>query len=1067
MALEQEKLEKGSSNSTTHSGFDPIRNMHFVPKFEEVDVDKYFSHFEKIAISLNWPKESWSLMLQSAFIGKAREIYVTLSVDQCRDYDFLKQSILKAYELVPEAYRQKFRSARKQSDQTHVEFARVKEQMFDRWLCSKDVKQDFTQLRQLVLIEEFKRCVHADIKTHLDERDVNTLQDAATSADDYALTHKLSSNNSGSNKFGQNNKGHRPNQNRTSQNEGSTREGNAQSGPSNQGNKGPSSGNKVPSNKSGDDLRSTLKCNYCKKIGHLKTSCWKLLGKEMTEKQESSPTGCAVSMRHKVSSQTIKQKVVESEKIREDFEPFVLEGSVSLNSDQVDPVPIKIMRDTCCSQSMIVEGTLPFNEITATGENVLIQGIGMEVISVPLHKMNLTSELVSGTVTVGVRPELPVKGVSMLLGNDLAGGKVLPEPIVTRKPHTLIDSDDNYDITFPACAVTRSMTRKAMLESSSAGGDQVPNFDLEDSFMTKLDVLGHLPSSGEKNSPTNSVSEHEQSGDNNNDPLSHSRLVIEQENDPELKDLGQRVLTPQECEEVPVCFYKQNGVLMRKFRPPDAQANDEWKVVHQIVVPKVYHNQVISIAHESPMAGHLGIRKTHDKILSHFWWPTLRKDVSEFCRSCHTCQVVGKPNQKIPTAPLKPIPAFDEPFSRVIIDCVGPLPKTKSGNQYLLTIMCASTRFPEAIPLRNIKAQTIVKALTKFFTLVGLPKSIQSDQGSNFTSGLFQQVMYELGIEQYTSSAYHPESQGALERFHQTLKNMIRAYTLEFEKDWDEGVHLLLFAAREAVQESLGFSPFELVFGRTVRGPLKLLKEKWLNDEDDTNLLDYVSKFKCRLTRANEIARQNLKEAQTRMKKWYDKSSKDREFKPGDKVLVLFPIPGHPLQARYHGPYVVESKVGEVDYIVKTPDRRKSRQLCHINMLKKYIERSDNVTTQPVCSIGPIQEGNHNDEVDQVVNSDGKQHEYPVKLQNSDVLANLDDKLSHLPEDEKCELKQIIHEWEDIFPDVPSRTNVAFHDIDICKCASIIGHSCRFSSLSVEHNSRKRVNICERITRLN
>ena len=194
---------------------------------------------------------------------------------------------------------------------------------------------------------------------------------------------------------------------------------------------------------------------------------------------------------------------------------------------------------------------------------------------------------------------------------------------------------------------------------------------------------------------------------------------------------------------------------------------------------------------------------------------------------CHTCQVVGKPNQKIPNAPLQPIPAFDEPFSKVIIDYVGPLLKTKSGNQYLLTIMCASTRFPEAIPLRNIKAKTIVKALTKFFTFVGLPKAIQSDQGSNFMSNLFQQVMHQLGIKQYKSSAYHPESQGALERFHQTLKNMIRTYCLEYKKDWDEGVHMLLFAAREAVQESLGFSPFELVFGHTVRGPLKLLKEKW------------------------------------------------------------------------------------------------------------------------------------------------------------------------------------------------------------------------------------------------
>ena len=112
------------------------------------------------------------------------------------------------------------------------------------------------------------------------------------------------------------------------------------------------------------------------------------------------------------------------------------------------------------------------------------------------------------------------------------------------------------------------------------------------------------------------------------------------------------------------------------------------------------------------------------------------------------CQLVGKPNQKVSVAPLQPIPVAEEPFSRVIVDCVGPLPKTKAGNQYLLTVMCASTRFPEAIPLRNIKAKNIVKALIKFFTMVGLPRSIQSDQGTNFMSGLFQQVMYQLGIKQ-------------------------------------------------------------------------------------------------------------------------------------------------------------------------------------------------------------------------------------------------------------------------------------------------------------------------------
>ena len=143
-------------------------------------------------------------------------------------------------------------------------------------------------------------------------------------------------------------------------------------------------------------------------------------------------------------------------------------------------------------------------------------------------------------------------------------------------------------------------------------------------------------------------------------------------------------------------------------------------------------------------------------------------------------------NQKPRAAPLKPIPVTQEPFSHVITDCVGPLPKTCGGNQYLLTMMCTSTRFPEAVPLRNIKTPKTVKALIKFFTLFGLPQYVQSDQGSNFMSRLFQEVMFQLGVKQLKSSAYHPQSQGALERFHHTLKSMLRAYCFQEKKGWDE-----------------------------------------------------------------------------------------------------------------------------------------------------------------------------------------------------------------------------------------------------------------------------------------
>ncbi|KAL5020695.1 hypothetical protein ScPMuIL_002223, partial [Solemya velum] len=480
-----------------------------------------------------------------------------------------------------------------------------------------------------------------------------------------------------------------------------------------------------------------------------------------------------------------------------------------------------ILRDTGASHSLILDGVVPLSEETSSGSSVLLQGVELGFVNVPLHCVYLKSDLVTGPVTIGVRPELPIEGVSLILGNDLAGEKVRVDPLVSSIPDKTGDAEtiqQEFPGIFPSCAVTRSMSKKvsdvAVVEDhySPGLGDTFLAHDIED-IGGKCDLLSNpadfdsdrvVPNKGTSLADMMSKSS-----------LSREELIVQQEKDPEISLLCNRALSEEEAEKVPVCYFRRSGVLMRKWRPPDVSPEEDWKVVNQIVVPPRYRQDILSLSHDVPMAGHLGVTKTYNRILDHFFWPKLKRDVANFCRSCHTCQVVGKPNQKIPVAPLHPIPAFEEPFSRVIIDCVGPLPKTKSGNEYLLTIMCASTRFPEAIPLRNIKAPNIVKALVKFFTLVGLPKAVQSDQGSNFMSGIFQQVMYQLQIKQYKSSAYHPESQGALERFHQTLKNMMRSYCFENKRDWDEGIHMLLFGVRESVQESLGFSPFELVFGHT------------------------------------------------------------------------------------------------------------------------------------------------------------------------------------------------------------------------------------------------------------
>ena len=161
------------------------------------------------------------------------------------------------------------------------------------------------------------------------------------------------------------------------------------------------------------------------------------------------------------------------------------------------------------------------------------------------------------------------------------------------------------------------------------------------------------------------------------------------------------------------------------------------------------------------------------------------------------------------------------------------------------------------------------------------------------------------------------------------------------------------------------------------------------------NLLQYVSDFRNRLSRACEVARSNLKTSQGKMKARYDNHVIDRKFKPGDKVLALLPIPGRPLQARYFGPYTIDKKTSDLNYIINTPGRRKNKQMCHVNMLNQYFDRDSSIS-KPITVVNTVPQESNVFEPE--VNSDfiDKSDPGPSKLENSDILRNLNNKLSHL-----------------------------------------------------------------------
>jgi len=245
-----------------------------------------------------------------------------------------------------------------------------------------------------------------------------------------------------------------------------------------------------------------------------------------------------------------------------------------------------------------------------------------------------------------------------------------------------------------------------------------------------------------------------------------------------------------------------------------------------------------------------------------------------------------------------------------------------------------------AIPLKQHTAAEVAQALGTVFSRFGFPQEILSDQGCDFMSELMQIFLNDFSIHHVRSSPYHPQSNGTCERFNGTLKTMLRSLLDRFPDSWDTALPWILFAYREVPVETVGFSPFELMFGRTVSGPLLLIKSAWLQETDlstaKQTVVEFMLSTRERLRHALDAANAQATQERSKAKFWYDRRARFRTFKPGDKVLVLLPVSGKPLHAKYHCPYAVEQQLGPVDYVISTPDRRRTKRVCHVNLLKPY-----------------------------------------------------------------------------------------------------------------------------------
>jgi len=191
------------------------------------------------------------------------------------------------------------------------------------------------------------------------------------------------------------------------------------------------------------------------------------------------------------------------------------------------------------------------------------------------------------------------------------------------------------------------------------------------------------------------------------------------------------------------------------------------------------------------------------------------------------------------------------PFEKIFMDIVGPLPKSHSGNVFILTLQDDLSKFAWAVPMYNHEANTVAHHfVTQFVCLHGLPKTLVTDCGTEFLSKIIKEVCSLLKIKQTSTSPYHPQSNGSLERSHRVLGEYLRSFANKDPQNWDTHVPYAMFCHNSTVHTSTNFQPYELVYGNKFLAPNLFTK----SSEPHYNYNDYFFEMKRNMQDVHQLA---------------------------------------------------------------------------------------------------------------------------------------------------------------------------------------------------------------------
>ncbi len=368
----------------------------------------------------------------------------------------------------------------------------------------------------------------------------------------------------------------------------------------------------------------------------------------------------------------------------------------------------------------------------------------------------------------------------------------------------------------------------------------------------------------------------------------------------------------------------------------------------QFVIPESLRTTILAAFHDSPTAGHLGIKKTYQRLRQYFYWPRFRPSIAYYVRKCSSCQeskgILGRP-----AGVFVPI-EVSRPFELISLDIMGPLPTTPRGNRYIICAIDYLTRWPVTKALEVQSAESVSRFLLEDVILqYGAPERILTDNGANFTSNLLKQICETHNVRHTLAPPYNPSTNGAVERFNRTMKQMLRCYLKDQLTTWDLYLPALTWAYRTAMQSSLNDTPFRLLFGRkppqTVIQPLggpAISRNEWAQS----------------LPKQMEVLRNTAlryrRQAIQTQRRHYNERHRQVVYEVGDRVWLFGHAQSgktHPtLSPRWVGPCRILERLGRVTYRVGRESRSRSgrttqkKTVVHVSRLKRVEEGEETAT---------------------------------------------------------------------------------------------------------------------------